>query len=435
MKRKKMNVLQLTIITIINMMGSGIIMLPANLSQVGSMSILSWIVTAGGAMCLAYGFSRAGMYSNKEAGMGGYTEYSFGKSGSFMTNYVYGISLVIANVAMAVSMIGYMAAVFNVHLTPVQITLGTIITLWIATLLNFGGSEITGKFSSITILGVIIPVVLISIVGWFYFNPQLYITNWNPHHYGFFNGVSKSISITLWAFLGLESASADADSVDDPKKNVPIAVLTATAVVAVLYIVSTSVIQGIAPDFNIAHSNAPFGYVFTQIFNPVVGKTMMILMIISCFGSLVGWQFTIADVFKVSAREGYFPKVFGKLNRADTPIAGMVIITIVQTILSLMTISPSLSKQFTILINLAVVTNVIPYILVMASLPAMQYLEWIPEKSRKFTNFIAFLAAIYSFYAIYASGVVAIAGGAMVAFFGWIIYGFLDYQLNIFHKN
>ncbi|TXZ86889.1 putrescine-ornithine antiporter, partial [Vibrio cholerae] len=51
---------------------------------------------------------------------------------------------------------------------------------------------------------------------------------------------------------------------------------------------------------------------------------------------------------------------------------GMLTIVSIQTVLSLMTISPSLNKQFEALVNLAVVTNIIPYILSMAALGVMQ---------------------------------------------------------------
>ena len=81
---QKMTVTELTIITAVNMMGSGIIMLPSKLAQVGTESVLSWLVTLGGALCLSYGFARCGMFSeNTSNGMGGYAEYAFGKNGNF----------------------------------------------------------------------------------------------------------------------------------------------------------------------------------------------------------------------------------------------------------------------------------------------------------------------------------------------------------------
>lgn len=93
-KANKMSVFQLTILTAVNMMGSGIIMLPSKLAQVGALSIVSWLVTAVGSMALAYVFAKCGMYSKKGGGMGGYAEYSFGKAGNFLANYTYGVSLI-----------------------------------------------------------------------------------------------------------------------------------------------------------------------------------------------------------------------------------------------------------------------------------------------------------------------------------------------------
>lgn len=78
-----MSVFELTLLTAINMMGSGIVMLPTTLAEVGTISILSWRVTAVGSLCLAYAFAKCGMFS-KRPGMGGYSEYAFGKSGNFM---------------------------------------------------------------------------------------------------------------------------------------------------------------------------------------------------------------------------------------------------------------------------------------------------------------------------------------------------------------
>ena len=171
---------------------------------------------------------------------------------------------------------------------------------------------------------------------------------------------------------------------------------------AVMYIISTNVILGISPIKDLAHSNAPFGLAFSHMFNPTVGSIVIGLMIISCFGSLIGWQFTIAEVFRTSAVEKYFPKVFAKTIGNGTPLIGMLIITCLQTLISLMTISPSLSKQFTILVNLAVVTNAVPYVLTMASIKTMQKEAGsVSAKGMKWTNFIAVIAGLYTLYAIY----------------------------------
>ena len=430
-KSNKIGVVQLTILTMVNMMGSGIIMLPTKLAEIGTISIVSWLVTAVGSTALAYAFAQCGMFSRKSGGMGGYAEYSFGKAGNFMANYTYGVSLVIANTAIAISAVGYGSELLGATLSPLSIALWTIFTLWLATVLNFGGARITGNISSFTIWGVIIPVVGISIIGWKWFDGTMYVNSWNPHNVPTFEAIGVSISMTLWAFLGLESACANADAVENPEKNVPIAVLGGTLGAAVIYIVSTNVIAGIVPNLELANSTAPFGLAFAHMFDETIGKVIMGLMVMSCFGSLLGWQFTIAQVFKSSAEEGYFPAFFKKVTSKDAPIVGMVTITALQTLLSLMTISPSLNKQFNVLVDLAVVTNVIPYLLSMAALAVLLKAENVAPQKYKTTVFVAFIGSLYSIYALYAAGEQAMLYGSIVTFIGWTLYGFVSYKFDL----
>ncbi len=430
-KSNKIGVVQLTILTMVNMMGSGIIMLPTKLAEIGTISIVSWLVTAVGSTALAYAFAQCGMFSRKSGGMGGYAEYSFGKAGNFMANYTYGVSLVIANTAIAISAVGYGSEFLGATLSPLSIALWTIFTLWLATVLNFGGARITGNISSFTIWGVIIPVVGISIIGWKWFDGSMYVNSWNPHNVPTFEAIGVSISMTLWAFLGLESACANSDAVENPEKNVPIAVLGGTLGAAVIYIVSTNVIAGIVPNLELANSTAPFGLAFAHMFNETIGKVIMGLMVMSCFGSLLGWQFTIAQVFKSSAEEGYFPAFFKKVTSKDAPIVGMITITSLQTLLSLMTISPSLNKQFNVLVDLAVVTNVIPYLLSMAALAVLLKTENVPQPKYKKTVLVAFIGSVYSIYALYAAGEQAMLYGSIVTFIGWTLYGFVSYKFDL----
>lgn len=420
----KMSVTQLTLLTALNMMGSGIIMLPTKLAQVGTFSIVSWLVTATGSTALAYAFAKCGMLSRNKAGMGGYAEYAFGKSGSFMANYTYCVSLLIANIAIAISAVGYGIALFDIHLSPVETCLATIAVLWICTVLNFKGASITGALSSFTAWGVILPVGFLSFFGWYWFSPDLYIASWNPHHIPTFDAVSSSIAMTLWAFLGLESACANAEAVENPEKNVPKAVMCATLGVAVIYILSTNVAAGIVNNEALVNSTAPFGLVFSTIFDGTIGKIVMAMMVLSCSGSLLSWQFTIARVFKASADDGYFPHWFSKVTKDDAPIVGMLIIVCTQTLMALMTISPSLYKQFNTLVNLAVVTNIMPYILSMAAVFVMVKVEHVNPHQATFIKTMAFIGALYSFYALYASDFSAMTYGSLVTFAGWTLYAF-----------
>lgn len=283
-------------------------------------------------------------------------------------------------------------------------------------------------------MGVIIPVVGLCIIGWFWFSPTLYVDSWNPHHAPFFSAVGSSIAMTLWAFLGLESACANTDVVENPERNVPIAVLGGTLGAAVIYIVSTNVIAGIVPNMELANSTAPFGLAFAQMFTPEVGKVIMALMVMSCCGSLLGWQFTIAQVFKSSADEGYFPKIFSRVSKVDAPVQGMLTIVIIQSGLSLMTISPSLNSQFNVLVNLAVVTNIIPYILSMAALVIIQKVANVPLKSES-CKLCCFCWRDVQLLCAVLIREEAMLYGSIVTFLGWTLYGLVSPRFELKNKH
>ncbi|MDO5603684.1 MAG: putrescine-ornithine antiporter [Paracoccus sp. (in: a-proteobacteria)] len=424
--QKKMNVVQLTFLVTVNMMGSGIIMLPANMAQVGAISLLSWLVTALGSLAIAWGFAQAGLFSRSSGGLAGYAEEAYGKDGYFHVFFLYFLSLAIANVAVASSALGYLAAFFpGLSATPVISSLSIIGLLWLTTFANFGGPSMTGKIGTFSVWGVILPVGFISIAGWFWFSSTTFGEAWNPHGLTLGEGMGSSISLTLWAFLGMESASQNASSVENPKRDVPIAVMFGTLGAAVIYILSTTVIQGIVPNAELAQSSGPFGLAFAKMFSPAVGQIVMALAVIACIGSLLGWQFTLSSTAKDAADARMFPAVFSKVNAMGAPVRGMIIMAVIQSILALSTISPNLSEQFAALVNLAVVTNVVPYIVALSALFVIMRNANVDKKAYWRNGAVAIIAMLYSTYAVYAAGASAVMGGMLVICLGYIVFGFI----------
>jgi putrescine:ornithine antiporter len=423
---KKMSLMQLTFIVAVNMMGSGIIMLPTNMAKVGAISLLSWGVTALGSMAIAYGFAQAGLFNQRSGGMSAYAEDAYGKPGYFNVFYLYFLSLAIGNVAIAISAVGYLATFFPwLAATPIATTIGVIGLIWVTTFANFGGPSVTGKIGSITVWGVILPVGLLSFIGWFWFSSDTFSAAWNPQGMSIGAGLGSSIALTLWAFLGMESAAQNSSAVENPKRDVPLACLFGTLGAAVIYILSTTVIQGIVPNAELAKSTGPFGLAYAHMFSPMVGSIVMVLAVLACLGSLLGWQFTIAMTGKSAAEERMFPSFFTKVNGMGAPVTGMLVMGVVQSLLALSTISPSLSEQFSVLVNLAVVTNVIPYIVALSALPLMMKRANVEQSKYRFNVAIAVVAMLYSTYAIFASGKDAVLGGTLVMAIGFIIWGFI----------
>jgi putrescine:ornithine antiporter len=396
------------------------------MAQVGAISLLSWIVTALGSMAIAYGFAQAGVFNQRAGGLSAYAEDAYGKAGYFQVSFLYFLSLAIANVAVAITAVGYLAGFIpRLSSTPIATTIGVIALLWLTTVANFGGPSITGRIGSVTVWGVILPVGLISIIGWFWFKSDTFAAAWNPQGLSIAEGMGSSIALTLWAFLGMESAAQNSAAVENPKRNVPLACMLGTLGAAVIYILSTTVIQGIVPNEELAKSTGPFGLAYAQMFNPTVGAIVMALAVMACLGSLLGWQFTLAQTAKAAADEHMFPAFFSKVTSTGAPITGMVIMGVVQSLMALSTISPNLSKQFSALVNLAVVTNVIPYIIALSALAVIMQAAGVTGPTFKRNLAVAVVAIVYSVYALYASGMEAVMGGMLVMGLGWLIWTFM----------
>ncbi|WP_318435129.1 putrescine-ornithine antiporter [Photobacterium leiognathi] len=430
----KMGLMGLTTIVTVNMMGSGIILLPSSLAATGGIALLAWIITALGALAIAYAFAKCGMYCTDEGGMSAYAEKAHGKSSFFIASYTYYVCLVISAVAIAVSCVGYLEYFIPwLKETPIHTFVGVISILIITMFANVRGAKITGQISTVTVWGIIIPVLGLSIIGWFWFDTKIFAEAWNPHDVTVTSAIYSGMALTLWAFLGIESAGANSGTVENPERNVPLACMLATVFSAATYIASTTVIQGIIPNDILAKSDSPFGLVFAQMFNPFVGEIITAMAIMACVGSLLGWQFTNAQVSKVAADMRLFPKIFSDVNKYDAPFKGMMIMLALELLLAVMTISPTLLKQFNVLVNLAVFINMVPYILSLTALGIIMKQANVGKKEYNTGILVGSVAVIYSIYGAYSTGEEAVFYGTVITLFGYFFYGFIasrDATLN-----
>src|SRR4029078_5951820 len=238
-------------------------------------------------MAIAYGFAQAGLFNQRPGGMSAYAEDAYGNTGYFLVFFLYFLSLAIGKVAIGISAVGYLSTFFPwLSSKPVATCLGVIGLLWFTTVAKLCGPSWTGRIGAVTVWGVILPVGLLCIIGWFWFKPSTFAAAWNPHGYTLLEGMGSSIALTLWAFLGMESAAQNSAAVENPKRIDPLACMFGTLGAAVIYVLSTTVIQGIVPNEELAKSTGPFGLAYSLMFNSTVGSIIMGLPVIACIGSL-----------------------------------------------------------------------------------------------------------------------------------------------------
>jgi putrescine:ornithine antiporter len=127
----------------------------------------------------------------------------------------------------------------------------------------------------------------------------------------------------------------------------------------------------------------------------------------------------------MTADQGLFPKLFSKVSALNAPIIGMLVCGVLQTLLALSTISPNASEQFSKLVNLAVVSNLLPYVMALSGLLVIMHKAQV--SAALYTRNVAamMVAMLYSFYALYASGKDAVFGAMIVLAIGYLLYGFI----------
>lgn len=431
--KKGLNLWMLTALVAGNMVGSGIFLLPASLASFGSISLLSWLITAGGAILLALVFAKLSTMVRKIGGPYAYAREGFGDFIGFQVAYNYWIALWVGNAAIAVAFVGYLGFFFPiVSSTPIITGMTAIATVWLLTLVNIIGVRQAGIVQLVTTIIKFMPLILIATVGLFFIEAHNLTDHFNISGKSNFAALTGAATLTLWPFIGLESATVPADDVENPLVNIPKATILGTLLTAVVYILSTTAVMGVIPASELANSNAPYADAAKVMFGGLGSWLVAFGAAVSCFGALNGWTLLQGQVPLAAARDGLFLKSFIKTSRSGTPVVGLIITAILVTILLLLTMNESLVKQFTIIILLATLASLIPYLFT-AMAELILFIRDPKQFSRKkvFSGVaIAILASIYAFWAIIGSGETTVFYGALLWFSAIPVYVWMKWQAN-----
>jgi arginine:agmatine antiporter len=367
---QKMGLMMATMLVAGNMIGTGVFLLPANLATVGSISSFGWLIATAGAIALGLVFARLSQLNPQPGGPYAYARDTFGNYIGFVSNYAYWFGNWIGNVAIALVVTGYLSQLWP-WLQDIYPRLGfTLAVIWLLSLANARGARWIGALETGTLLLALIPILSIAIAGWWWFDPELFKAGWNVSGMEDSSAISRSASIALWAFMGVESAAVSADVIDNPKRNIPLATLFGLALSAVIYISCSLVIMGMLPMEALRDSSAPFADAARLMVGPWGVAVIALCAVFKSFGALGGWMLLVGQSAKAAAEDGLFPRVFCKLNRHGMPGTGLMIVAVLMSALLLVTSSPTLARQFDQLTNIAVLLTIIPYLFSAGALAA-----------------------------------------------------------------
>jgi APA family basic amino acid/polyamine antiporter len=430
--KREMGLWTATAMVIGNMIGSGVFLLPAALAGValvyGSSALLAWVVTGVGAMLLAGVFATMGRAYPRTGGPYAYARRAFGDFVGFQTAWGYWIAAWVGNAAIAIAFVGYTTIVWpGLSESSLAMAMLAVGAIWLLTLVNILGVREGGWVQVVTTVLKFVPLAVIGVIGLFSFNADHFRPFMDTagtvgrDALTLLEGITAAIGLTLWAFIGLESATVPAEEVKDPERTIPRATYIGTAVTTLIYIVATVAVMGILPLATLAGSEAPFADAATEVFGGTWGKWVAVIGMVSAFGALNGWTLLTARVSLAAAEDGLFPRMFAKLHGTRrTPVMGLVAAAVLVTGLVFMNYSESLVDQFTFMLLLATLTTVVPYAFAAAAELMMFIRE--PERftGRKMVRdaVIAGLGFGYAVWAMYATGSESIAKGYILLMLG-----------------
>lgn len=359
---RKIGLTAATLMVAGNMMGSGVFMLPANLAAIGSISLLGWLISSMGAIMLALVFSKLANIYPAAGGPYAYARKAFGDYIGYQTNVVYCVANVVSNVSICVAAVGYLTFFLPELANPYLAVAAEILVIWLFTCANMAGPSLIGLIQSVATIIKLVPILGVALLGWFWFDPDLFTSAWNVSGESDLDAVVGTITFTLWAFLGVESACVSAAVVKDPCRNVPIATLAGVGIAGISYILSSSVIMGMIPNPQLAASSAPFADAVGMALGPMAAHIVAACAALGCLGSLGSWLLTLSQSAKAASDDGLFADLFSKTNKAGVPTAGLLVIAILMSIMALFSISPVANQQFGKLSSTAVILTLLPYI-------------------------------------------------------------------------
>ena len=399
-----------------SMIGSGVFLLPASLAQYGGVSLVGWAITLAGAMALALTFARLAMRWPQTGGPYVFARNAFGDVPGFLVAWSYWVSIWCANAAIAVAFAGSLGALFPaLTATPLRAAACALGGLWLCAGVNLLGMREAGRVQLVlTVLKFVPLLVFAGIAVWFVEPAQFQPFNRSGESMP--AAINATVALTLWALLGLEAATIPAGAIEDAQRTIPRATVVGTLLAGLVTVFAVSAVLGLLPAEQLKESTAPMADAASALWGPWAGICIALVAAISCIGALNGWVLISAQIPFAAARDGMLPAPLARLNARGTPVAGIIVSSVLASLLIASNYSRSLVSLFTFSILLSTAATLLPYFVGSAA--------WLLRGDGR-GRLLAALALAYSAYALFGAGHEALLWGAVLLLAGLPIYAWM----------
>ena len=340
-----------TAIVVGTIIGSGIFLVPAEMTQaVGSAKLvyLAWIVGGLLSFAGALTYAELGAMKPQSGGEYVYVRDAYGPLWGFLYGWTWFLIAKPASIATIttgiVRILGTFPA-FSFFSTeflhaPIALNYGQLAAILAAILisvLNYLGVKKAGEFQLIfTILKV---AIILGIIAICFSASQGTWHNFAGDFVGAKGGIAgffAALVASLWAYDGWNDLNMVAEEVRQPERNIPIALIAGVAIVGALYILVNAAVQYVLPVDAIAISQRPASDAIAVVLGPLGASIVSAGMALSMFVTLNGTIMSGARVPFAVARDGYFFRALADVHpRFHTP-SGAIVVQCVLAILLLL---------------------------------------------------------------------------------------------------
>ncbi|MCX7780739.1 MAG: amino acid permease [Negativicutes bacterium] len=409
-----------------NMIGSGIFMMPntlANSAGPGA-ALLAWGFTGIGSILLALTFANLGARYPQTGGPYMFSKLAFGEFTGFMNAWSYWIGAIIGNAAILTAFVSYLSFFFPLvkenGLVAFTITSAL---LWIITLINIKGVREAGIVTVITTVLKIVPLGVFIIIGAGHFDLSIAGPMF-PLGKGL-ETVSAAAAATLWAFIGLESATVAAGEIKNPSRNVRLSTIWGIGLTTVLYLAISLVAMGTMEQEALGKSSSPLADIINQYSGGWGSEFIAFGALVSTLGATAGWVLSTARISFAAAEDGLLPQAMAAVHpRFATPHVSLIISAIIANVILVLNYVDSLTGAYNFMILLATLAFLPPYVFAAAAEILLLY-----NRNGQFSvasfvknSFLSLLGFAYAIWAIYGSGAEAVMYGFLLILIGIPVY-------------
>jgi amino acid transporter len=311
----------LVAVAINGIIGAGIFGLPSQVyAKIGPYSLIAFFACALVVALIVLCFAEVGSRFSETGGPYLYARETFGPIIGFEVGWLMWLARLTAFAANCNLLVEYSGYFFPGVVAGWPRATVIIIVVAALTIINVIGVRDAALFSDVFSIGKLIPIALFILPGLFFLEPQNFSAPAQPT----FSAFSQSVLLLVYAFTGFEMAIIPAGETRDPQRNLPFAILTSLAVVAVVYILIQVVCIGTLPD--LAASKRPLADASGRFMGALGASVIILGVVISIIGNLSVILLAAARLPFAMADKEELPRIFAVTHeRFRTPHAAIIV--------------------------------------------------------------------------------------------------------------